>query len=184
MHALEIVRNIATAVAALIALAAFVLSWRALSTTANVARAQLYLELRKRFVEINDQLPREIEKDYHTPQWHPTLKEDPTDFSKLEKYWYHAFDEWFTIKMLHPRGFHKLWTLFFERAVFEGLKNVPIRYVLYRMVEDNRTSFSGRRKEFVQDLTAVYKKYAKKGIFDGFKEYDAQRAVGSTPTTR
>jgi len=71
------------------------------------------LELRKRFAEINDQLPRKSERDYHTPQWHPTLKEDPIDFPKIEKYRYHAFDEWLTIKMSHPRGFHKLRTLFF-----------------------------------------------------------------------
>jgi len=173
---LESIRVFATVAAAVIALAAFFLSCIALFTSASVARAQLYLELRKLFSEINDELPRLTtpgSKDYHDAKWRPTPESDPTDFLKIEKYWYRTFDQWFVTKILHPWPFQRLWTVFFERAVFEGLKNVPIRYVLYYMVsKESRTSFSGRGEEFVEDLTAVYKKYNHdpdyKKIFSGF----------------
>jgi len=163
-------------IAALIATAAFILSCIALYTTASVARAQLYLELRNRFTEINNQLPRKPPgpKDYHDKTWHPKpdKDEDKEAFAKLERYWYHTFDEWLTTKVLPPWPFRRLWDVFFERAAFEGLKNVPIRYVLYRMIRDNRTSFSGHSKQFEQDLTALYKDCRRKDdpptIFHGF----------------
>ncbi len=163
-------------IAALIATAAFILSCIALYTTASVARAQLYLELRRRFAEINNQLPRRPPgpKDYHDQTWHPEpdKDEDKEAFSKIEKYWYNAFDEWFTTKIIHPWPFRRLWKVFFKRAIFEGLKNDPIRYVLYRMIKDSRTSFSGRSKQFAEDLTALYSHYRREHdpptIFHGF----------------
>ncbi len=163
-------------IAALVAMAAFILSCAALYTTASVARAQLYLELRKRFAEINNQLPRKPPgpKDYHDQTWRPDPgnDEDKEAFSKIERYWYHTFDDWFTTRVLPRWPFRRLWKAFYRRAIFEGLKNVPIRYVLYRMLRDNRTSFSGRSKQFEQDLTALYSSYRRPDdpptIFHGF----------------
>ena len=163
-------------IAALVAAAGFILSCAALYTTASVARAQLYLELRKRFTEINNLLPRNPPgpKDYHDKTWHPQpdKEEDKKAFSIMERYWYHAFDEWFTTTIIHRWPFRRLWKAFFKRAIFEGLKNVPIRYVLYRMIKDPRTSFSGRSKQFEDDLAALYRHYRREEdpptIFHGF----------------
>lgn len=154
-----------------VALAAFVLSCIALFMNARLARAQLYLELRKRFSEINSQLPRirPDTKDYHDSAWLPTPTSDPSYFPPIEKYWYHTFDEWFIARTLQPWPFRPLWKLFIGRAIYEGLKNVPIRYVLNLMIKLNRTSFSGHSVHFVRDLTAVWNKYkdrGAKGIFD------------------
>lgn len=167
---------IAAAAAALVALFAFVVSCIALWTTASVARAQLYLELRGRFAEINRDLPRG-DPDYHDPTWRPTPTSHPEQFRHIEAYWYHAFDEWFTTKVLHPWRFKRLWQVFFERAILEGLKNVPIRYVLYHLMKNNLTSFSGRKDEFRTDLAAAYRRYTNADIFAEFQP----PALGDTP---
>lgn len=147
----------------LISVAAFVLSCIALFTTASVARAQFYLELRKRFDEVNKKLPRRPPgpNDYHDTDWRPTPEKDTEDFKSIERYWYHTFDEWFTTKVLPRWPFRRMWTVFFERAIFEGLKNTPIRHVLYCMIVAKHTSFSGHSKEFLDDMAAVYKKYTR-----------------------
>jgi hypothetical protein len=168
MTAADFYVRLATVVVAALAFAG---SLVALFNTLSVARAQLYLELRKRFAEINAQLPRGSEngKRYWDKGWLP----DPEskDFAIFERYWYHAFDEWFVTNVLHPFRFGKLWRKFYRRAIFQGARHDAIRYALYRM--QGRTSFSGYRTEFVEEMKRAFLEYRTEGdpasLFDGLE---------------
>src|SRR5258708_29153601 len=95
-------------IAALIALFGVLVSLLiTLRTTNSFARAQLYLELRKRFSEVNKDLPRH-RPDYHDETWTPIPEPDDKakkDFKSLEAYWYHTFDEWYVTRKLLPSRF-------------------------------------------------------------------------------
>ena len=171
---LQMIHDNAQSISAVVAFFAIFLSIFALFTTASVARTQVHLELRKRFAEINNQIPRG-EKDYHDDKWWPNAKDDPKNFELIEKYWFHTFDEWFITTKLDHWRFNRLWKVFHKRAVYEGLKNVPIRYVLFYITNIKRTSFSGLGEEFLSDMSELYREYTKSkatpnglDIFAGF----------------
>lgn len=167
MAVLDNVQSIVSIVGVVLALIAVIVAAWSLKTNSDVVKAQLYLELRNRFADVNRQLPRdaseiilpEQHKDYHNEQWTPHPNRDKDEFEAIETYWYHTFDEWFTVKRMNHGIYVRLWHSFFERAIFEGLKNRPLRYVLYYLMNTDRTSFSGKKTEFGSDLTKIYNKF-------------------------
>lgn len=154
--------KIAPVAAVAVALVALVLSWR---SNASVVRSQIYLELRKRFREIDQKLQQ---LDYKNLSWRPELKSK--EYLLLQCYWFQTFDEWFTTKVLHPWLFGVLWSRFFEKATFEGMKHRSFRFVLHQMLEGDSkfgvkpSSFSGLGQEFHKDLEAIWEKHRKKRI--------------------
>ena len=151
---LSLIPSIGTPVAALTLFAACF----ALFYNASAGHAQLFLTLRDRHEKIHKEMPKgpPPANDYHDPKWWPDPKEKG-DFENIEHYWYQTFDEWFTTKKMHPLWFKPLWTKFYKEATYKGLRNRPIRRVLYVMIKNRRSSFSGLDKEFVTDMEALYK---------------------------
>jgi hypothetical protein len=158
---LSLIPSIGTPVAAL----TFFAACFALFYNASAGHAQLFLTLRDRHSDVQKDMPKgpHPANDYHDPKWWPNPNEekDKKDFESIERYWYQTFDEWITTKKMHPFWFKPLWTKFYKEAIYKGLRNRPIRRVLYVMIKNRRSSFSGLDEELVTDMEALYKSFTR-----------------------
>jgi hypothetical protein len=85
--------------------------------TAIVSRAQLFISLRSRFLEIHKGLPDQLED----PNWE--VQEGTSEWRAIERYWYNAFDEWFVTTKIFSGDREELWKIFFSHAIQSALKH-------------------------------------------------------------
>ncbi len=114
------------AASAAVALAAFFLSWRADARAAALARTQMFLELRTRFLEVFQQLP---------PFDKPASDYTPEEKAAVLAYWHHTFDEWYVTNRLNHKHMKELWDDFYIPAVLAGMRHPGLREVLFQMIE-------------------------------------------------
>lgn len=145
----------------LAAIAAVIVSVIALSSTNRVAETQIFLELRKAHNEVHGQM----DIRYHDNNWDPTA--DPNAMKTLEKYWLHTLTEWYSTKILNKGKFRNLWNDYYSRAIAGGLRNKPLRIVLWNMLYGKPGStFSGYREEFGKTIETIYKQTFHKDLKD------------------
>jgi hypothetical protein len=130
----------------------------------TIVKAQIYIELRYRFIEIYDNLPAE----YNSETWLPDIGTD--EWKRIQQYWYHAFNEWFITNKLDKWQLNSLWRKYYKGAILSGLRNRPLRYVLNRMLDDER-GFAGYKSSFEKELDQIWKNSntESSSIKDGFK---------------
>lgn len=124
------------AASAAVALAAFFLSWRADARAEVLARTQMFLGLRTRFLEVFRHLPR-FDK--------PSADYTPEERAAVLAYWHHAFDEWYITNRLNQKPMQKLWHEFFAPAVLAGMRHDALRQVLFNMIDSQDQSGEYRR---------------------------------------
>lgn len=100
---------------------ALLISRRADARAKFAARTQIYLTLRSRFLEIYERLP----PSYQDPSWRPTSQAEK---AAANRYWQHAFDEWYITKHLDPALLGSLWNDFFAGALRSGLRRDGLRF--------------------------------------------------------
>src|SRR5207244_21630 len=103
---------------------AVILAFFAWQTAEQVARVQIFLDLRKSHAEVQARMdPR-----YHEKGWDPTTDRDA--MRTLERYWLHTFTEWFATTRLNSGKFRDVWNDFYAKAILGGLRNQPLRITL------------------------------------------------------
>jgi hypothetical protein len=126
------------AASAAIALAAFFLSWRADRRAAALARTQMFLELRTKFLDVYQRLPS-FDK--------PASDYTPKQRAAVLAYWHHTFDEWYVTNHLNQKHMKKLWDEFYAPAVLAGMRHEGFRMVLFGMI-DAEDDFGEYRRNF------------------------------------
>src|SRR5215510_5856518 len=126
------------AASAAIALAAFFLSWRADRRAAALARTQMFLELRTKFLEVYKRLP--------------SFEKSASDYTPEEKaavlaYWHHTFDEWYVTNRLNHKHMKELWDEFYAPSILAGMRHDGLRVVLFAMI-DAEDEFGEYRRSF------------------------------------
>ncbi len=84
------------------------------------ARAQTFLALRSRFIEVHQQLPAH----FLDPAWSPGNDDEK---AAISRYWHHAFDEWYITTHLDRRLLGSLWADFFLGATLAALRHHALR---------------------------------------------------------
>lgn len=85
-----------------VAAAAFALAWRVDFRARKTGQTQLYLDLKRRFMEVQGALPPR----YPDPQWEATSEDER---EAIRWYWYHCFDEWYVTNRLNKdKGMNQL----------------------------------------------------------------------------
>jgi hypothetical protein len=141
----DIEAGIAAASAA-VALAAFFLSWRADVRAATVVRTQIFLELRTRFIDVFQRLPR-FDK--------PASDYTPEEKAAVLSYWHHTFDEWYVTNHLNHKHMKKLWDEFYAPAVLAGMRHSGLREVLFQMI-DAEDRFGEYRHSFGTSMKKLW----------------------------
>ena len=129
-----------------IALAAFFLSWRADQRAKALARTQMFLELRTRFLEVFRRLP--------------ALDKAASEYTPEEKkavlaYWHHTFDEWYVTNRLSHKYLKELWNDFYAPAVLAGMRHPGLRAVLFDMI-DTDEQFGEYRRTFGDAMKSLW----------------------------
>ncbi|NLD25860.1 MAG: hypothetical protein GX661_00715 [Acholeplasmataceae bacterium] len=139
-------------VAAAAGVAAVIVAAIALTSSNSVARTQIFLDLRKAHNEVQSKM----DDRYHDNEWNPL--ENEVGRKSIEKYWLHTLSEWYATKKLNKGKFDDLWHEYYVPAIASGLRNKPIRIVLWNMLYGKPGStFSGFRKEFGQTIEEIYR---------------------------
>ena len=98
-------------IAVIFSAAALILSLIAFLRSQVAARAMVFLELRKQFLDIKANLPNWYAKE-DMDKW-PPYDYDSDDWRPLETYWQHTFNEWFITQKLDSLVLNRLWRLFY-----------------------------------------------------------------------
>ena len=139
--------EIGSAVAsAAVALAAFFLSWRSDARAKVLARTQMFLELRTRFLEVFQRLP---------PFDKPSSSYTPEEKLVVLSYWHHAFDEWYVTNRLSHKHMKELWNEFYAPAVLAGMRHQGLRDVLFNMIEEQE-GFGEYRRSFGEAMKKLW----------------------------
>lgn len=146
---------------AISSIAAVIVSALALIRTKQIAKTNLFVELRKSHAEVHAQMdPR-----YHDASW--DLRTEPAALRTLERYWLQTFTEWYATTLLNKGAFADVWDEFLARAVAGGMRNRPLLIALWGMMYGQPgSSFSGFRKEFGDAIESIYKKHHHKELRD------------------
>jgi hypothetical protein len=124
-----------------VSVAAFFVAAMSYFKSNAAARAQVFLEFRKRFSEIKHSIP-----DWYC--W-PAVPEkpDPKDLRAVELYWQNAFDEWFVTTKLERWHLRRLWKRFYEGTLTLSLKNGALRQVVAQLTHGG-AEFGDHQEEF------------------------------------
>jgi hypothetical protein len=131
----------------------------ALKTANQVASTNMFLELRRSYLEIQAGL----DPQYREENWEP--RDHPEAMRSLEKYWLHTFTEWFATTRLNKSKLAWLfigrlawlWKEFYSKAIVGGLRNEPLRITLCDMLYgDPGSGFSGLKEDFMKEMESLY----------------------------
>lgn len=133
-----------------VSIAALFLSLRSNHRAQITTRAQLFLNLRSRFLEVLQNLP----ENYADPNWVATTANDR---AAAFKYWHHTFDEWYITNKLDRRLMFKLWESFYCNAILEGLRHTGLRKTLISMMQQGQ-GLPQYFPEFESELQRIWSK--------------------------
>jgi len=107
--------------AVVVSLAAFLVAVMSHVKSSAAARAQVFLEFRKRFSELKASIPA----------WYnaAAIPSDApaAEIRAVERYWQNAFDEWFVTTRLERWHLRKLWGRFYKGTLTLALSNRALR---------------------------------------------------------
>ena len=98
-----------------VSLLAFMFSRRADARAKQMARGNLFLELRSRFNDIYEGLPQ----GYRNPDWRA---KNESEKHAVRRYWHHCFDEWYLTNCLNKDNMSVLWNDYFSDGITAGAK--------------------------------------------------------------
>ncbi len=158
---MNILTIIVTAVGTFGAIAAPVIAALAFNRAKQIARTQLFVDLRRSHAEMQ----ANMDARYHDAAWDP--RAEPDAMRTLQRYWLHTVTEWFATTRLNKGNYSDIWDTFYVPAITGGLRNKPLRIALWEMLYGQPgSSFSGFRKEFGEAIEAIYKKEYHKELRD------------------
>jgi hypothetical protein len=147
-----VIIEIASAIAsAAVALAAFFLSWRSDARAKVLARTQMFLELRTRFLEIYQRLP---------PFDKPSSSYTPEEKLVVLSYWHHAFDEWYVTNRLSQKHMKELWDEFYAPSILAGMAHQGLRDVLFNTYIKEQEGSGEFRRSFGKALKKLWESRA------------------------
>lgn len=132
-----------------IALTSLALSYMAFRKSKVSARAEVFISLRGRFLEVHDDLP----ETFHDPNWR--VQEGSSEWKALERYWLNAFDEWYVTTRILKVDHGVLWDGFYSHAIMSSLRHASMRKVLLHMF-DGRVSFGSFKDEFEKEIDGLW----------------------------
>lgn len=149
---MTILTIIVAAVGAIGAIAAAIIAGFALGRATQIARTQLFIDLRRSHSEVHARM----DARYHDDNWDP--RSDQHALRTLQSYWLHTITEWLATTKLNSGKYSDVWNEFYVPAVTGALRNKPLRIALWDMLYGTPgSSFSGFRKEFATTIEAIYK---------------------------
>lgn len=135
-------------VALAVSLAAFLVATMSYIKSSAAARAQVFLELRKRFSELKASIP----------VWYneATIPDSASadDLRAVELYWQNAFDEWFITNKLERWHLRKLWNRFYKGTLTLALSNGALRQAAANLTHGG-PEFGEHQDEFRATLNAL-----------------------------
>lgn len=137
----EAISGAAAALSAVTALFAVVIAVRAEKRSRAVAAAQIYLELRSRFLEIYTKMG-----DLGRPS------ENDEERAARYAYWHHCFDEWYISTRLAPQEFRSLWKSFYRSVQQSGLSHKELEQSLGELQRERTMGFGMYAQDFVTEL--------------------------------
>ncbi len=112
-----------------VAMLAFILTCGADARSHIVARTQMYVALKTRFLQVHE----DLSPNYADPNWEAT---DPKEIVAVQRYWYHALDEWYVSVRLNNRLMRPLWDDYYSAAILGALRHNGLRHVLIGMTRE------------------------------------------------
>ncbi len=109
-------------------------------------RVKVFVDLRAGWHDIRKELRRQQLEGAELP--------DPASpgWETHERYWQHAFTEWYVTTRLHPE-LRRLWEEYFAVAIQRALRtHLPLRYAAWILVDQGRTMFGAFHDEFRAEL--------------------------------
>ena len=137
------------ALAVIVAVAAFFLTWRSERRSRVVAKTQVYMDLKSRFLTIQETLPAGYEND----DWNPDV---PAERTSVVRYWHHCFDEWFISHYLARDMVGDLWKEYYADSLGVALGRAKMRAVVLRMTDER--AGNGHWKGFRNDLDDIWRR--------------------------
>jgi hypothetical protein len=108
----------------------------------EVAKTQIYLALRDRFIGIYEKLG-DLDKD---------ATSDISTRLARQAYWHHVFDEWYISHELAPREMGDMWNRFYERAAKSGYGHTALRSTLGELADDKSGGFGAYAQDFISSF--------------------------------
>lgn len=142
-------------VSAAIAIGALIVAVFAFFHSRAAARTQVFLEFRKRFIEIKAALP-DWYTDVDMAKWPAYDPSASSGWRPIERYWQNAFDEWFITTVVDRRVLGRLWWLFYRDAIRSGLQHKALRLAASRLTHGN-LEFGGYRDGFRRVLDELWR---------------------------
>ena len=139
-------------ISSIIAGLAIVVASMSYAHSSATARAQIYLEFRRRFSEFKDEIPHWYD--------HARIPEEATKDEKraLELYWQNAYDEWFVTQELHPHYLGKLWRGFYRGILKGALRHGVLRQVADELTGPSSSEFGDQKARFRHTLDELCRK--------------------------
>ncbi len=132
---------------------AFVVAFNIIQARKSVeyGRAELFLILRDKYLQIREQLVRDLpgfdDSDY--PHAYSDLPAPAK--SAVTQYWTNAFNEWCATKKIYKAGRSALWETFYANAQATALLHRPLREGLLVLMTGPH-SFGGFKREYKRDM--------------------------------
>ncbi|WP_320775837.1 hypothetical protein [Streptomyces sp. CRN 30] len=136
-----VVTSISGALSALAAMVAVYMAVRAEGRTRKVAAAQLYLEMRSRFIGLYTQLG-DMDSTVATA----------AEYKARVAFWHHCYDEWYLSTRFAPREFGDLWQDFYRDAGRSALHHAGLRAALEDLTSSPHSRFVVYAAGFIQAI--------------------------------
>jgi hypothetical protein len=131
-----------------VSLAAFLVAAMSYVKSNAAARAQMFLEFRKRFSEVKVSVP-----DWYRESKIPD-NASPKELLAMERYWQNAFDEWFVTTKLERWHFRRLWNRFYRGTITLSLSNGALREMAAKLTHGG-AEFGIHQDEFRATLNEL-----------------------------
>jgi triacylglycerol esterase/lipase EstA (alpha/beta hydrolase family) len=132
----------------IVSITAIYLSIRSNHRAQVTTRAQIFLALRTRFLEVLQALP----DNYVDADWSAST---PEDKAAAIRYWHHTFDEWYITNKMNRRLMFDLWQSFYSIAILDGMKHKGLRMTLMSMVQQG-PGLPQHFPEFANELHRIW----------------------------
>jgi len=131
-----------------IALAALGVSLASEYRARSNIRTQLFMNLRREFLEVYSALPPQ----FADTEWEPS---NETEKSSILNYWHYSFSEWFVTNRLAKRRIGDLWESFYKGAILSALERDCFRNILVERFMKREDKYTA---EFLGELDKLWAK--------------------------
>ena len=142
------------------------LSNQALDSSVQSAEANLYIEFKKQFADLQV-YKYKVAKKRRDKGYIASPEDDLKGWRYFERYWEFSFNEWYaTTQLFEPEAGH-LWNEFYGPSIRDALtKSYFLQSICY-LLNDSEASFRAHQKEFRKALIELYVESAAPGCLLG-----------------